>query len=104
MKPSSDIESPTTTLPIAASSLVGFVIETGKDGQGPYRASRVQMPAALKIAGDLFCAFVERPPRDGVTPSTKSEASVQVCNWQSRQSSLRSLAARRVATAQIVTF
>src|ERR1035441_6495516 len=77
MKPSSDIESPTTTLPIAASSLVGFVIETGKDGQGPYRASRVQMPAALKIAGDLFYAFVERPPRDGVTPSTKSEASVQ---------------------------
>jgi hypothetical protein len=32
MKPSSDIVSPTTTLPIPASSLVGVVIETGEGG------------------------------------------------------------------------
>lgn len=44
---------------------------------GPYRASGVPLPAALKIRGDLYYSFVKRPPGDGVPRSTKSGTSVQ---------------------------
>ena len=44
---------------------------------GPYRASRVPLPASLKIQGDLYYAFVKRPPGDGIPRSTKTGTSVQ---------------------------
>lgn len=40
---------------------------------GPYRASRVPLPAALKVRGDLYYAFVRRPRGDGVRNATSGQ-------------------------------